>query len=188
MNVSRQLGTALISFWAVGVMAQVPPVTEPTPVAAPAATSEHSGPVVYREKFCFSTAARRSYVPGYVPQISSSFENPRVPPASLATIATPYYLWAGVPGWFFCSPNGYQSSVPPNSTALFYNRGELGITSHMAYGYPEGMRVIEQVVVPQVGVCKPGGFYIQGGKAPLNVGAPCAVSEAPSAAPVLAEK
>lgn len=127
------------------------PAAAPAPIGAPGQ---------YNESFCYSSYAQRSYVPGFAPQISTLFENPRVYPEALCVIATPYHQWAGVPGWFFGSPSGYLSSVPPGSHALAYERGELGITNQLARGYPQGMRVVEPVIKPVNGYCKPGGVLI----------------------------
>jgi hypothetical protein len=119
----------------------------------------------YKELFCYSSVVRPNYVPGYTPHVSSLYENPREYPKALCVLATPYYLHGRRPGWFFGSPNGYQSSVPPGSQALAYNRGELGITQQLAFGYPEGMRVVERVLVPYSTYCRPGGYFISAGSA-----------------------
>lgn len=119
--------------------------------------------VPYNEYFNYSSFARRSYSPGYTPHTTSLFENPRDYPWALCVLATPYYQYAGIKGWFFSSPNGYQSSVPPNSHALAYHRGELGITSNMRYGYPGGLRVVEPVVIPFNSYAERGGVLITGG-------------------------
>ena len=118
---------------------------------------------VYEEYFNYSSYAKRSYAPGYTPHVSSLFENPRDYPWAMGALATPYYNYAGMPGWFFGSPKGYQTSVPPNSQAHAYFAGQLGITSDMRYGYPNGLRVIEPIVVPVGASVKKGGFLITGG-------------------------
>jgi hypothetical protein len=120
---------------------------------------------VYEEYFNYSSYAKRSYSPGYTPHVSSLFENPRDYPWALGALATPYYQYAGTSGWFFGSPKGYQSSVPPNSQAHAYFAGQLGITSNLRYGYPDGLRVIEPVVVPVSASVKKGGLLITGGSA-----------------------
>lgn len=123
----------------------------------------------YDESFFYSAATRRSFVPAYTPHISSQFENPRDYPYALGTIATPYHFWAGCYGWFFSSPNGPQTSIPEGSQVLAYHRGELGITSQLAKGYPSGQRVVEAVLVPVPMASQKGGFLIDAGKKTLTV-------------------
>lgn len=146
----------------------VQPVPGPTPVPGV------GGVTTYNEYFCYSAVARRSYVPAYTPHATSLFENPREYPSALCVMGTPYHRWAGIPGWFFGSPMGYQTSVPPGSHALAYFRGETGATAKMASGLPEGMRVVEDVVVPYPQFCRRGGFLINAGAAaePLSVTLP----------------
>lgn len=141
---------------------QTIPVPAPSPVPAPvgAVVPAEGG---YNEMFCYSSVVRPNYVPGYTPHASSLFENPREYPAQLCVMATPYHLYANLPGWFFGSPNGYQSSVPPDSHAYLYNSGQLGITSKLVNGYPEGLRVVERVIVPYGQYCRQGGFFISAG-------------------------
>lgn len=141
--------------------AGTPAVAVPALQPAPSANGEVGVP--YNEYFNYSSFARRSYAPGYTPHATSLFENPREYPYALCVIATPYYQYAGIHGWFFGSPNGYQSSVPPDSHALAYNQGELGITSNMRYGYPQGLRVIEPVIIPFSSYAERGGVLITGG-------------------------
>jgi len=119
--------------------------------------------IPYYEYFNYSAYAKRSYVPGYTPHVTSQFENPRDYPWSLCVLATPYYQYAGIDGWFFGSPMGYQSSVPPGSHASKYYRGELGITDNLRGGYPQGMRVVEPAIVPIGASAERGGIYIHGG-------------------------
>jgi hypothetical protein len=119
--------------------------------------------VPYNEYFNYSSFARRSFAPGYTPHTTSIFENPRDYPYALCVLATPYYQYAGIHGWFFGSPRGYQSSVPPDSHALAYYQGELGITSNMRYGYPQGLRVVEPVIIPFNSYAERGGVLITGG-------------------------
>lgn len=119
--------------------------------------------IPYYEYFHYSAYAKRSYVPGYTPHVTSLFENPRDYPWALCVLATPYYQYAGMPGWFFGSPQGYQSSVPKGSHAAKYYRGELGITEHLRGGYPQGMRVVEPAIVPVGNSSERGGVYIHGG-------------------------
>lgn len=135
------------------------PALQPAPGAA--APSEIGVP--YNEYFNYSSFARRSYAPAYTPHATSLFENPREYPYGLCVLATPYYMYAGMHGWFFGSPRGYQSSVPPDSHALAYNQGELGITSNMRYGYPQGLRAIEPVIIPFNSYAERGGVLITGG-------------------------
>ena len=173
----------------VPAMPVAPAPAMPVAISAPA-----SGAAVaeggYKEAFCYSAVVRPNYVPGYTPHRSSLYENPREYPRQLCVMATPYYLYGRLPGWFFGSPNGYQSSVPPNSHALAYMRGELGITENLSFGYPEGMRVVERVLVPYSQYCKPGGFYISAGSTTMlnttagqveTVGVQSAASSQPAA-------
>lgn len=129
------------------------PAGAPTPVAG----------IPYYEYFNYSSYAKRSYVPGYTPHVTSLFENPRDYPWALCVLATPYYQYGGIPGWFFSSPQGYQSSVPKGSHASKYYRGELGITKNLRGGYPQGMRVVEPAIVPIGPSAERGGVYIHGG-------------------------
>src|SRR5690349_11769927 len=100
-------------------------------------TAPPAAGIPYFEYFHYSAYAKRSYVPGYTPHVTSLFENPRDYPWALCVLATPYYQYAGMQGWFFGSPQGYQSSVPPGSHASKYYRGELGITKNLRGGYPQ---------------------------------------------------
>jgi hypothetical protein len=129
-------------------------------------------PQNYLEYSAYSATVRRSYVPGYVPKVSSLFENPRTYPAATGPLATPYLRYAAIKGWFFGSPNGYQSSVPPKSDALAYNQGKQGITKHLSRGYPEGQRVIQPILKPVDSVVEKGGILINANRAqePLRVG------------------
>lgn len=120
------------------------------------------GGIPYYEYFHYSSYAKRSYVPGYTPHVTSLFENPRDYPWALGALATPYYMYAGLNGWFFSSPQGYQSSVPPGSHASKYFRGELGITDDLRGGYAQGMRVVEPAIVPVGASAEKGGIYIHG--------------------------
>lgn len=148
-----------------------------TPVGAPAEAG-----IPYNEYFNYSAFARRSYAPGYTPHATSLFENPREYPTALCVMATPYYMYAGIHGWFFGSPRGYQSSVPPNSHALAYFRGELGITSNLRYGYPHGLRAIEPIVIPFNSYAERGGVFITGGGlATAEIAAQEAQAEVPAA-------
>lgn len=130
-----------------------PEIVGQTPVAG----------IPYYEYFNYSAYAKRSYVPGYTPHPTSLFENPRDYPWALCVLATPYYQYAGMKGWFFGSPQGYQSSVPEGSHAAKYYRGELGITANLRGGYPQGMRVVEPAIVPVGPSTERGGIYISGG-------------------------
>lgn len=147
----------------------IQPVAVPAPVANPAN-------VQYNEFFCYSSYAYRSYVPGKTPHTSTLFENPRSYPLALCVMATPYYQYAGIQGWFFGSPMGYLSSVPAGSDALAYNQGTLGITDHLAHGWPEGMRVVEPVVMPLNGGCRAGGVFISSGKPSVEIAVPRALA------------
>jgi hypothetical protein len=161
-------------------------VARPGPTPVPGV----GGLTVYKEQFHYSSVVKRSYVPGYTPHATSRFENPREYPAALCVMATPYYQYAGIAGWFFGSPRGYQSSVPPGSHALAYHRGELGITDRLAHGYPEGLRVVEDVIVPYPAYGREGGFLIDAGAALPAAPGPAAAAEPvplPSPTPQLAK-
>jgi hypothetical protein len=146
-----------------GTPAVAVPALQPAPGAGSASGATAEVGIPYNEYFNYSSFARRSYAPAYTPHLTSLFENPREYPNALCVIATPYYQYAGMHGWFFGSPNGYQSSVPPNSHALAYNQGELGITANTRYGYPQGLRVIEPVIIPFSSYAERGGVLITGG-------------------------
>ena len=134
-------------------------------VAEPVVVRTDDGAVayVYHELSCYSAHVRRSYAPGYTPHPSSLFENPRSWPAATGSLATPYTQYASIPGWFFCSPSGYQSSVPPGSHVLAYEQGRLQITKHLRRGYPDGKRVVEPILKPVEGVCEKAGILINPG-------------------------
>ena len=144
---------------------EAPQPAVPVAIATPAPSAGVVAAGGYKEMFCYSSVVRPNYVPCYTPHRSSLYENPREYPQTLCVMGTPYYQYGRIPGWFFGSPNGYQSSVPPGSHALAYHRGELGITEHLNGGYPEGLRVVERVLVPYSQYCRDGGFYISAGSA-----------------------
>lgn len=129
---------------------------------------EPSAGIPYYEYFHYSAYAKRSYVPGYTPHVTSLFENPREYPYALCVLATPYYQYAGKDGWFFGSPQGYQSSIPKGSHAAKYYMGELGITEHLRGGYPQGLRVVEPAIIPVANSSERGGIYIHGGGVKVN--------------------
>ena len=141
---------------------------------------------IYQELSCYSASVRRSYEPGYTPHPSSLFENPRSYPSATCVLATPYYMYGNLPGWFFSSPSGYQSSVPPGSHVLAYEQGNLGITENMKRGYPDGKRVIQAVLKPVAPVCEKAGIFINARSAPLGLyaapGANCGLPGVPQTA------
>lgn len=150
--------------WCVGAIALAGGETAAPPQMAPVSLGHGVVPApvaggVYHEYYAYNSYVRRSYMPGFIPQTSSLFENPRSLPSALCKFAD-YYRFAGVNGWFFASPNGYQSSVPPGSIAHDYETGRLGITTSMQYGYPRGMRVIEPIIVPFASYAEPAGLLI----------------------------
>lgn len=120
--------------------------------------------IPYYEYFNYSSYAKRSYVPGYTPHPSSLYENPRTYPAALCVIGNPYYQYAGLPGWHFSAPDGYKTGVPRGSHISKYYRGQLGITKDLRGGYPQGMRVVEDVIVPVSESVEKAGVFIQGGR------------------------
>lgn len=149
------------------VQAQPPALPDVPPAGSTEGSVEVVGPapaagVPYYEYFNYSAYAKRSYVPGYTPHVSSLYENPRDYPWALGALATPYYMYAGKDGWFFGSPQGYQSSVPKGSQAAGYFQGQLGITANLRGGYSQGMRVIEPAIVPVGASVERGGVYIHG--------------------------
>jgi hypothetical protein len=150
----------------------------------PQLMGEKPAGIPYYEYFNYSAYAKRSYVPGYTPHASSLYENPRDYPWALCVLATPYYMYAGIPGWFFSSPRGYQSSVPSGSHALYYNQGKLDITSKLARGLPNGLRVVEPAIVPIGPQVKRGGIYIEGGGISQYTAASRTVSETRFQSPV----
>lgn len=169
-----------------------PMTAQPMPAPAPSAASEAvlenptaapGGPVDYQEYSVYSATVRRSYVPGYTPHPTSLYLNPRTYPAAKGPLATPYNQYGGKPGWFFCSPNGYQSLVPPDSHALAYNRGELGITSRLGRGYPDNQQVIMPVLKPVEPVAEKAGVFISAGGPGirLETGPPSPYGDAPQA-------
>lgn len=162
-------------------------VERTTTIARPAPTPVPGvgGLTVYAEQFHYSSVVKRSYVPGYTPHATSRFENPREYPSALCVMATPYYQYGGIAGWFFGSPRGYQSSVPPGSHAIAYHRGELGITDKLAHGYPEGLRVVEDVIVPYPAYGRTGGFFIDAGSDVGPAPPPAAAAPLPQAKPQL---
>ncbi len=157
--------------------------TPPAPLPAPAlsapapAVMAQDVPIIengqavgiYQELSCYSASVRRSYKPGYTPHPSTLFENPRSYPSATCVLATPYYMYGNIPGWFFGSPSGYQSSVPPGSHVLAYEQGRLGITEHLKLGYPDGKRVIQPVLKPVAPVCEKAGIFISARNEPLGL-------------------
>jgi hypothetical protein len=140
----------------------------PAPSAALEAALENptaaaGGPMDYQEYSVYSSSVRRSYVPGYTPHPSSLYLNPRTYPHAKGPLATPYIQYGRKPGWFFGSPNGYQSMVPPASHALGYNQGTLGITSHLGRGYPDGQQVIMPILKPVDPAAEKAGVFISAG-------------------------
>jgi hypothetical protein len=139
------------------------------PLSAPSADAG-AGSRVLKESFYYSAVARRDYAPGYVPYSTSLFVNPRAN-ASIPNFLRPHYhFFGGIRGWFFGSPMGYQSCIPPNSQALYQHQGKLEITKELAHGYPYGQRVVEPLVVPEGAYSKPGGFMITGAPTQLQLG------------------
>lgn len=149
-----------------GVMASQIPMPAPVGLAGD----------IYQEYFTYGAHVRRSFIPGYIPQTESLWENPRTPPSAVCKIAEPY-RYANIRGWFFGSPNGYQSSVPPDSIAHAYVTGQLGITTSLQYGYPRGMRVIEPVIVPFAAHAEAGGLLITGDGVAVRVPQPPAMTQ-----------
>ena len=157
--------------------------TPPAPLPAPALSTPAPAVVaqdvpilenghavgIYQELSCYSASVQRSYEPGYTPHPSTLFENPRSYPSATCVLATPYYMYANIPGWFFASPSGYQSSVPPGSHVLAYEQGNLGITENMKRGYPEGKKVIQTVLKPVAPVCEKAGIFISARGGPLGL-------------------
>ena len=157
--------------------------TPPAPLPAPAlsapapAVMAQDVPIVengqavgiYQELSCYSASVRRSYEPGYTPHPSTLYENPRSYPSATGVLATPYYMYGNVPGWFFGSPSGYQSSVPPGSHVLAYEQGRLGITENLKRGYPDGKQVIQPVLKPVAPLCEKAGIFISARNEPLGL-------------------
>ncbi len=162
------LGAVSAAGWA----QPLPPPPEPVP--APSVDAPAAQPQNYNEYSAYSATVRRSYVVGYAPKVSSLFENPRTYPCATGPLATPYLQYANRAGWFFGSPSGYQSSVPPGSDALAYNEGGMEITKRLSRGYPEGKRVVQPVLKPVDAVVEKGGILINANRAqePLRVGPP----------------
>jgi len=161
-----------------------PPAGVPQLQPAPGTGGEIGVP--YNEYFNYSSNVHRSYSPGYTPHLTSLFENPREYPVALCVMATPYIRYAGIHGWFFGSPRGYQSSVPPGSHALAYYQGDLGITTNLRYGHPHGLRVVEPVIIPLNSYAERGGVLITGGglgTAEVSQALPDAAAPAPVPTP-----
>jgi len=148
----------------------VPPVGSGSLEGGVELTSPAPAGVPYYEYFNYSSYAKRSYVPGYTPHPTSLFENPRTYPAAAGRMGNPYYDFAGIPGWYFSSPSGYKSGVQRGSHTSKYFRGELGITDHLRGGYPQGMRVVEDVILPVSDSVEKGGVFIQGGRTDIVIG------------------
>lgn len=146
----------------------VHPVRLAAPSAVVGETLEPSG--VYEEYYAHSAHVKRSYAPGYTPHITSQFLNPRTYPDVKCVMGTPYYQYGSRAGWHFTSPQGHHTGAPPESEAVMYLRGELGITDYLNRGYPRGQRVIEPVLVPVESSMKKGGILITAPSAPLRTG------------------
>ena len=150
-------------------------IAQPQPLSATAVSNAvaDAGAPVYKESFCYPANVRRVYKPAFTPQISSLFMNPRTFPAAVGVIADPSIQYAGMYGWHFGSPSGFTSGAPRESHALAYQRGELDITKNLYRGLPEGMKVVEPLLVPVQPVCRRGGIYIDGGPSQILLATPC---------------
>jgi hypothetical protein len=165
---------AIAVFWAsaVGtVCAQSENVMPNEAVVPPTAESR-----ILHESFWYSSYADRSWVVGYAPKKTSLFLNPR---EYLSAVQGPT-MWrnayAGTfEGYCLTTYGSRPSGTPSDSPALAYHYGQLGITSHLSAGYPEGKRVVEPIIVPHQSSWRPGGVLI--------VGAPTTITFAPECEP-----
>jgi hypothetical protein len=124
-------------------------------------------PQFYQEYLVTSPGIRPSYVPGYIPKVSPRFLNPRVRPprGSAQHVFSNLRETNEMTGAHFGSPSGWQKTgVTADSPVGDYHQGNLGITRVLQFGYPEGTRVIEPVLVPMPSRSEKAGWYIDAGR------------------------
>lgn len=124
-------------------------------------------PKFYQEFLVTSPGVRPSYVPGYIPKVSPRFLNPRERPKrgtnEWAMSRRPEFQ--DMEGGHFGSTTGYQlSGVTKDSPVGDYHLGRSGITRVLQFGYPEGQRVIEPVIVPMPSRSEKAGWLIDAGR------------------------
>jgi hypothetical protein len=135
--------------------------------AAPEDFVAQGQPKFYQEFLVTSPGVRPSYVPGYIPKVSPRFLNPRERPArgTNAWALSNRPEFQDLDGGHFGSTTGYQATgVTRDSPVGDYHLGRQEITRVLQFGYPEGQRVIEPVIVPMPSRSEKAGWYIDAGK------------------------
>lgn len=126
------------------------------------------------ESFWYSSYADRAWVVGYAPKTTSLFLNPREYPASVQAPTIWRTVYRGTLEAFCRSTSGRPTfGMAAGAPARAYHYGELGITSHLASGYPEGKRVVEPVIVPHASSSRRGGVLIVGAPTTLSFAQDC---------------
>ncbi|MGC8740105.1 MAG: hypothetical protein ACP5QZ_00970 [Candidatus Sumerlaeaceae bacterium] len=129
---------------------------------------------IMHESFWYSAYASRSWVVGYAPKSTSLFLNPREnPPVPRAPIIWQHAYGGTLKGFCTTTFGARPTGLPSGSTALSYHYGQLGITSKLDSGYPEGKRVIEPIIVPHTSSSRPGGTLIVGMPTQLTFAPEC---------------
>ncbi len=129
---------------------------------------------IFYESFAYSAHVDRTWVVGYPPKTTSIFLNPREAPVSPAAPVVWKHYYQGTFEGFCKSVSGARPcGIPSRSQALAYHYGALGITSHLAEGYPQGKRVIEPVLVPHQPSVRDGGILILGAPTTLRCAEYC---------------
>jgi hypothetical protein len=115
------------------------------------------------ESFSYSAYADRGWVVRYAPRTTNLFINPREYPAGpTAGPIWDNYYHGTLEGYCKTTYGARLTGIPSDSDALAYHYGQLGITSHLSGGYPEGKHVVDPVVVPHSSSTREGGVLIMG--------------------------
>jgi hypothetical protein len=145
------------------------PLPEGAHIVVPSAPEDfevRGAPQFYQEFLVTSPGIRPSYVPGFIPKVSPRFLNPRQRPPRNTAMS---YMQAerklqDLPGGHFGSNSGWQQTgVTANSPTGDYHTGRAGVTRVLQFGFPEGQRVIEPVLVPMPARSERGGWFIDAG-------------------------
>lgn len=169
------LAMVAVLSWAGSAAAQQPlrageRLPEGAHVVVPAAPDDFEvkgQPQFYQEYLVTSPGIRPSYVPGFIPKVSPRFLNPRIRPdrGTAANYFSQQRQFQEMPGGHFHSTTGFQKTgVTADSPVGDYHLGNAGITRVLQFGYPEGQRVIEPVLVPMPARSEKAGWYIDAGR------------------------
>ncbi|MCX7626785.1 MAG: hypothetical protein N2Z21_11350 [Candidatus Sumerlaeaceae bacterium] len=141
---------------------------------------------VMHESFWYSSYADRAWVVGYGPKTTSLFLNPREYPSAVQAPVVWKTVYRGTLAAFCRSTSGQPTfGMEAGSPARAYHYGQLGITSKLASGYPEGKRVVEPVIVPHPSSSRRGGVLIVGAPTTLSFAPECRTkNKQPSSLPL----